>query len=230
MSALDLAEVGERSAPLSEGGPVPEPGRARLLRPHVPAFVTVVALQVVGALSGLGHLLDGDVQLGLRLRPAAHLGRVPLGWFSRRRTGEPAKVVSAVHPFIAHAPGGLVSVFVMPVASLVYLLSGAALVGSGGLAPVDLVPFLLLGLGPTAPVAAPGHGFDDLQAAGRAVGRITGVLDEPLLPEPATPVLPQGHRVELRARWSAGCRCRCRRGSGSPWSDRRARARARCCS
>ncbi|MEV0324243.1 ABC transporter ATP-binding protein [Streptomyces sp. NPDC050659] len=333
---------------------------AGLLRPHLPGFAAVVALQVVGALaglapllavvelgrtlpapgpaddghvwsvvaagaagllvqllctaasSGIGHLLDGKVQLTFRRQLAARLGRVPIGWFSRRRTGELAKVVGddvgAVHPFIAHTPGELVSAFVVPLASLVYLFTvdwrltlitlipvvlaialvplmmtparlreqeefdaamgritdsvvefvqgiavvktfggsgrahhrfrtatdefvstfsrwvhgisrtaagmqlvlsppfvllvvltgGAALITNGGLAPADLLPFLLLGLGLTAPVAALGHGFDDMQAARRAVGRIRDVLAVPYLPEPAHPVAPRGHRVELR--------------------------------
>jgi ATP-binding cassette subfamily B protein len=47
-------------------------------------------------------------------------------------------------------------------------------------------------------VAALGHGFDDLQAARRAVGRIRDVLAEPALPEPVRPVVPEGNRVELR--------------------------------
>ncbi len=282
---------------------------------------TVVVLGAVGlfvrlvftaASSGLGHVLDGKVQLTFRRELAAQLGRVPIGWFSRRRTGELAKVVgedvSAVHPFIAHAPGELVSAFVVPLASLVYLftidwrltlitlipvvmavllvpllmlpprlreqeeydaamgriassvvefvqgiavvkafggserahrkflkaaddfvtvflrwvrgmsvvaagmqlalsppfvllvvlIGGASLITSGGMPPADLLPFLLLGLGLTAPVAALGHGFDDMQAAGRAVGRIKEVLEVRPLPEPANPVTPQGHRVELR--------------------------------
>ncbi|WP_049565079.1 ABC transporter ATP-binding protein [Nonomuraea sp. SBT364] len=272
----------------------------------------LVRLLFTAASSGLGHVLDGRVQLALRRRLAERLGRVPIGWFSRRRTGELAKVVgedvSAVHPFIAHAPGELVSAFVVPLVSLVYLFSvdwrltlitlipvvlavalvpllmlparlreqeeydaamgrianavvefvqgiavvkafggserahrrfltaaddfvgifsrwvrgmsavaagmqlalsppfvllvvligGAALITSGGLAPADLLPFLLLGLGLTAPVAALGHGFDDLQAARRAVGRIKDVLDVRSLPEPARPATPLGHRVELR--------------------------------
>ncbi|WP_236725181.1 ABC transporter ATP-binding protein [Amycolatopsis orientalis] len=237
---------------------------------------------------------------------------MPLGWFSRRRTGELAKVVGedvgAVHPFIAHTPGELVSAFVVPLVSLVYLLTidwrltlitlipvvlavalvplmmtptrlreqeefdrgmagisssvvefvqgiavvkafggagrahrrfrtaaddfvatftqwvrgmagtaagmqlalsppfvllvvligGTVLIANGGLAPVDLLPFLVLGLGLTAPVAALGHGFDELQAARRAVGRIRDVLGVPPLPEPSNPVAPRGHRVELR--------------------------------
>ncbi|MGW5438541.1 ABC transporter ATP-binding protein [Nocardia asteroides] len=271
-----------------------------------------VKLLFTTASSGLGHLLDGRVQLSLRRLLAAQLGRVPIGWFSRRRTGELAKVVgedvSAVHPFLAHAPGELVAAFVVPLVSLVYLLTvdwrltlitlvpvllavllvplmmtptrqreqadfdaalgriadavvefvqgiavvkafgggdrahrrfrtavdefadtflrwarglspiaagmqlvlsppfvllvilvgGSFLITGGSLAPVDLLPFLLLGLGLTAPVAALGHGFDDLQAAGRAVGRIRAVLAVAPLPEPLDPVAPQGHRVELR--------------------------------
>ncbi|MGW7272594.1 ABC transporter ATP-binding protein [Streptomyces sp. NPDC054864] len=264
------------------------------------------------ASSGIGHIVDGQVQLTFRRQLAARLGRVPIGWFSRRRTGELAKVVGedvgAVHPFIAHTPGELVSAFVVPLVSLVYLftvdwrltlitlipvvlavalvplmmtptrlreqeefdaamgrisssvvefvqgiavvktfggsgrahrtfrtatdefvgtfqrwvhgisriaagmqlvlsppfvllvvlIGGASLITEGGLAPADLLPFLLLGLGLTAPVAALGHGFDEMQAARRAVGRIRDVLDVEPLPEPAHPAVPQGHRVELR--------------------------------
>ncbi|MER5650518.1 ABC transporter ATP-binding protein [Streptosporangium sp. NPDC002524] len=271
-----------------------------------------VRLLFTAASSGIGHVLDDRVQLSFRRRLAARLGEVPIGWLSRRRTGELAKVVgqdvSAVHPLIAHAPGELVSAFVVPLVSLVYLFTvdwrltlitivpvalavalvplmmtpsrlreqealdgamgrisnaavefvqgiavvkafgggerahrefltatdefagtfsrwvlgisgiaagmalalsppfvllvvltgGTTLVTAGSMTPADLLPFLLLGLGLTAPVAALGHGFDDLQAARRAMGRIRDVLAVPSLPEPAHPVAPRGHRVELR--------------------------------
>lgn len=285
---------------------------------HVWAVVLVgavgllVRLLCTAASSGIGHLLDGRVQLSFRRQLAARLGRVPIGWFSRRRTGELAQVVgddvSAVHPLIAHTPGELVSAFVVPLVSLIYLftidwrltlitlipvvlavalvplmmtptrlreqeefdagmgrvassvvefvqgiavvkafggsgrahrkfrtavgdfvdtffrwvrglapiaagmqlalsppfvllvvlIGGTVLITNDSLAPADLLPFLLLGLGLTAPVAALGHGFDDIQAARRAVGRIRDVLAVPSLPEPAHPLVPQGHRVELR--------------------------------
>ncbi|WP_031089440.1 ABC transporter ATP-binding protein [Streptomyces sp. NRRL WC-3549] len=271
-----------------------------------------VRLLFTAASSGIGHVLDGRVQLTFRRRLAARLGRVPIGWFSGRRTGELAKVVgedvSAVHPFIAHTPGELVSAFVVPLVSLVYLFTvdwrltlitlapvllavalvplmmtparqreqqefdgamgrisssvvefvrgisvvkafggsgrahrafltaaddfvdtfhrwvrglsriaagmqlvlsppfvllvvltgGAALITRAEMPPADLLPFLLLGLGLTAPVAALGHGFDETQAAARAVGRIRDVLAVEPLPEPAHPAAPRGHRVELR--------------------------------
>jgi len=262
--------------------------------------------------SGIGHLLDDRVQLSFRRRLAARLGLAPIGWLSRRRTGELAKVVgddvSAVHPFIAHTPAELVAAFVVPAVSLVYLFTvdwrltlitlipvvlavslvplmmtparlneqkefdaamgriadsvvefvqgiavvkafggservhrryrtavdeftgsfyrmvlglagiaagmqvvlsppfvllvvltgGAFLITDGGMPAADLLPFLLLGLGLAAPVEALGHGFDDLQAARRAVGRIRDVLAVEPLPEAERPVAPQGHRVELR--------------------------------
>jgi ATP-binding cassette, subfamily B, bacterial IrtA/YbtP len=85
-----------------------------------------------------------------------------------------------------------------PFVLLVVLVGGAVMIPSGALAPADLLPFLLLGLGLTAPLAALGHGFDDVQAARRAVGRIAEVLAVPALPEAEHPVAPQGHRVELR--------------------------------
>ncbi|MEZ7002199.1 ABC transporter ATP-binding protein [Streptomyces sp. AD55] len=85
-----------------------------------------------------------------------------------------------------------------PFVLLVVLTGGAVLVTHGALPPADLLPFLLLGLGLTAPVAALGHGFDDLSAAGRAVGRIRDVLSVPPLPEPGHPVPVRGGRVELR--------------------------------
>ncbi|WP_405166375.1 ABC transporter ATP-binding protein/permease [Nocardia sp. NBC_01499] len=272
----------------------------------------LVRLLFTAASAGIGHVVDSRVQLSFRRQLAARLGRVPIGWFARRRTGELAKVVGedvgAVHPFIAHAPGELVSAFVVPLVSLSYLctvdwrltlitlipvvlaialvplmmtpirlreqqefdtamgqiassvvefvqgisvvkafggsgrahskfrtaadtfvdtflhwvravsaiaagmqlalsppfvllvvlIGGTALITNGALAPADLLPFLLLGLGLTAPVAALGHGFDDMQAAWRAVGRIEDVLAVPPLPEPMNPVAAQGHRVELR--------------------------------
>ncbi|MFF9351285.1 ABC transporter ATP-binding protein [Streptomyces sp. NPDC014734] len=305
-----LLAVGELGRVLLAPGPI-DHDRVRIAV-IAGAAGMLLRLLFTAASSVIGHVLDGRVQLMFRRQLAARLGRVPIGWFSRRRTGELASVVgedvAAVHPFIAHTPGELVSAFVVPAVSLVYLFTvdwrltlitlipvvlavalvplmmtparrreqeefdgamgrianaavefvqgisvvkafggsgrahrafltaaddfvgtfrrwvhgisriaagmqlvlsppfvllvvltgGTALITNGGLAPADLLPFLLLGLGLTAPVAALGHGFDDLRAARRAVGRIRDVLAVPPLPEPADPVAPRGHRVELR--------------------------------
>ncbi|MFH8409806.1 ABC transporter ATP-binding protein [Streptomyces sp. NPDC018019] len=302
---------------------VVELGRALLLpgpldKGHVWTVVTVGAVGLFvrvlfGALSsGIGHLIDGELQLSVRRLLAEHLGRVPLGWYARRSSGELGQVVqndvAALHPLTAHTPGEVTSAVVVPLVSLVYLFvvdwrltlialvpvvlglalnlmlmsesrrrdqlaldaamgriagsavefvegisvvkafggagrahrafieaaddfadyflgwvrgvaalgalaslalsptfvlvviltGGTALITTDTMPPADLLPFLLLGLGLTAPVAALGHGLDDVQAAQRAAGRIQELLRVAPLPEPATPVAPRGHRVELR--------------------------------
>src|SRR5690606_22646988 len=119
---LAVAELGRTLLP-------PGPADPQHVRTVVIAGAAglLVRLVFTGASSGLGHVLDARVQLALRRELAARLGRAPIGWFSRRRTGELAKVVgedvSAVHPVIAHAPGELVAAFVVPLVSLVYLLT-----------------------------------------------------------------------------------------------------------
>ncbi|WP_243717571.1 ABC transporter transmembrane domain-containing protein [Actinomadura darangshiensis] len=267
MVVLQVIGAGAGLAPLLA---VVEPGRA-LQAPgpvdhgHVRLVVAAGAggllarLLFTAASSALGHLVDGRVQPALRRRLAERLGRAPIGWFSRQRTGELAKVVGedvgAVHPFIANSPGELVSALAValvplmmtpsrlreqadfddamgriagsvvefvqgiavvkafggaerahrrfltaaddftrvfyrmvrglsavaaamqvalspPFVLLAVLIGGTALITGGSLAPADLLPFLLLGLGLTAPVAVLGHGLDDLQAARRTVGRI----------------------------------------------------------
>lgn len=94
------------------------------------------------ASSGIGHLLDSDVQLSLRQALAEQLGRVPIGWLNRRRTGELATVVgddvSSVHPVIAHTPGALVSAFLVPLASILYLVGVDWVLTLITLAPVAL--------------------------------------------------------------------------------------------
>lgn len=81
---------------------------------------------------------------------------------------------------------------------LVVLIGGAALITTGNMDPTDLLPFLLLGMGLTAPVAALGHGFDDMVAAGQALGRVKGVLSTSPMDAPPAPATPAGHRVEFR--------------------------------
>ncbi|RAJ67162.1 ATP-binding cassette subfamily B protein [Streptomyces sp. Amel2xB2] len=85
-----------------------------------------------------------------------------------------------------------------PVVLLVVLTGGTALIASGTLAPADLLPFPLLSMALTAPVAALGHGLDEIHAAQRSAEQIQACLDAPVIREPAHPVPPQGTRVEFR--------------------------------
>jgi len=84
-----------------------------------------------------------------------------------------------------------------PFVLLTVLIGGSILITGGSMPAADLLPFVLLGVGLTAPIAALGHGFDDILAARRAVERIREVLDVPPVPEPERPVTPTGHRIDL---------------------------------
>src|SRR5690606_41957093 len=56
-----------------------------------------------------------------------------------------------------------------PFVLLTVLIGGSILITGGSMPAADLLPFVLLGVGLTAPIAALGHGFDDILAARRAV-------------------------------------------------------------
>ncbi len=85
------------------------------------------------------------------------------------------------------------------VALLVVLTAGTALIGAGLLQPVDLLPFVVLGIGLSAPVLAISYSVQDVRAGRAALGRVEELLATPPLPEPAhAPDLPLGPaRVEL---------------------------------
>ncbi|AGP53599.1 ABC transporter ATP-binding protein [Streptomyces rapamycinicus] len=268
---------------------------------------------LTAAAGGLGHLVDGELHLSLRRSLAQRLGRVPLGWYSHRSSGEVNGVVQGdvdtLHHLIAHAPGEFTSAVVVPAASFVYLAcvdwrltlvalipvvlgvsvhrllsteerrregmavgqamgrigassvefvegisvvktfggagrvhqryrraaddfadfflgyvagsaglaslsalvlsppfvlllvltGGTVLITEGSMPPADLLPFLLLSVALTAPVAALGHGMDNIHAAERSADRIHEMLSVEPLPRPVHPAAPHGDRVEYRA-------------------------------
>ncbi|MGH2944116.1 MAG: ABC transporter transmembrane domain-containing protein, partial [Solirubrobacteraceae bacterium] len=110
----------------------------RLLAPPADedAIRTLVAV-AVGAfglrllaqgLSGhITHLADNTFQLAVRRRIVAQLGRLPLGWFGARHSGEVKRAahddVGAMHYMIAHSVPDLVAGVVAPLTALVYLVT-----------------------------------------------------------------------------------------------------------
>ena len=85
-------------------------------------------LRLLGLAAGLQitHLADSDLQRHLRQRIAAHLARVPLAWLDgQRQTAERVLLedVGALHQLVAHLPNNLVAAVVVPLASLIYLLT-----------------------------------------------------------------------------------------------------------
>jgi ATP-binding cassette, subfamily B, bacterial IrtA/YbtP len=85
-----------------------------------------------------------------------------------------------------------------PFVLLVVFVGGTALITTGTMAPADLLPFPLLSVALTAPVAALAHGLDNIHAAERSAERIGAMLSVPPLPEPTRPAEPRNDRVEFR--------------------------------
>lgn len=92
------------------------------------------------------------------------------------------------------------AVLVVAPAVVLLLLTvvGAVLVTQDWLTGAELVPFLLLGPAVAAPMGVVGPRIQQIRAGQAAAVRITQLLHAPTLPEPATPVLPDGHHVRLR--------------------------------
>ncbi len=70
------------------------------------------------------------------------------------------------------------------------LAGGLAMASHGWVAPEDLVPVLVLGVGIAAPVLALGYAANTLRLAGDAAKRIAALLDTPALPPAAGTALP----------------------------------------
>ncbi|MFF0702690.1 ABC transporter ATP-binding protein [Streptomyces tendae] len=92
------------------------------------------------------------------------------------------------------------AVLVVAPAVVLLLLTvlGTVFVTQGRLTGAELVPFLLLGPAVAAPMGVVGPRIQQIRAGQAAAVRITELLHAPTLPEPATPVLPDGHHVRLR--------------------------------
>ncbi|TDD52961.1 ABC transporter ATP-binding protein [Nonomuraea terrae] len=83
---------------------------------------------------------------------------------------------------------------------LTMLAGGTALVSTGNLDALDLLPFAILGLGLAAPVQALDFHSHDLEMASAAAKRVGALLAAPTLPLPAEPRQPDldgGVRVEF---------------------------------
>ncbi|GAA1386800.1 ABC transporter ATP-binding protein [Pseudonocardia kongjuensis] len=80
---------------------------------------------ITGLALALTHFADVRLQALLRRRMAAHLGRVPLGWFSERSSGMVRKAaqddVHDLHQVVAHHPVEWVGAWVLPIAGIGYL-------------------------------------------------------------------------------------------------------------
>ncbi|MBD0735838.1 ABC transporter ATP-binding protein [Streptomyces sp. CBMA29] len=87
---------------------------------------------------------------------------------------------------------------VAPVTVLtVVLLGGTGLVAADVVRPVDVLPFVLLGLGLTAPIQRLGQAAGSMRSAQAAAGRVRELLGTPELTVPDTSRVPADGRVEF---------------------------------
>ncbi|GAB3931580.1 ABC transporter ATP-binding protein [Kribbella albertanoniae] len=285
------------------------------------AVVGWLAVGVAGAAGRLGllvagnlltHYVDADLQRQLRARLARHLSTVPLGWFSKKGSGELKKVldddIEDMHHLVAHAGLDVASAVGLPLAAIVYLVTvdwrmtlvtlallplamltisrahrtlpvrmqqlvtaqqsinnatveyvdgiqvikayrltgrawrrfsgavdefcdalaawsaesgralfasmallspaavlvvvigaGSAMISAGWLAPVDLLPFILVGVGLPAPYMTLVQGTQLLRKGKAAAGNVSAVLDEPSLPTVREPRMPSQWDIRFAA-------------------------------
>jgi len=124
MSIVPLVCVYEIAKRLAAAG---EPDTAAIQRLVVAVLAFGARLVAQGVASQITHLADNTLQLAVRRRVAAHLGRLPLGWFGARHSGDVKRAVqddvAAMHYLVAHSLPDLVAGLVAPLLSLAYLVS-----------------------------------------------------------------------------------------------------------
>ncbi|MGY6026519.1 ABC transporter ATP-binding protein [Streptomyces spinosirectus] len=89
------------------------------------AGALLVRLIVALVAGGISHLADNALQFHIRRSLVDRLGRVPLGWFSSRNSGQVKQAVQddvdAMHHLIAHSMLDITTATVVPATSLAYL-------------------------------------------------------------------------------------------------------------
>lgn len=92
----------------------------------------------------------------------------------------------------------VVEVVTAPVVVLVWLAAvGTWLTGGGAVAPVDVLPALVLGIGLTAPLLQLGYTGQAMRTALQARDSVTRFLQQPVQSRPERPVEPRGSTVRV---------------------------------
>lgn len=90
-------------------------------------FSLIVRMATTYTAFYISHNADNDFQLIIRRKMAKHLVKVPLGWFTNRSAGDVKKGmaddVMHIHYLIAHAALEMLTAFVIPLITIVYLLT-----------------------------------------------------------------------------------------------------------
>ncbi|GGZ30176.1 ABC transporter ATP-binding protein [Streptomyces inusitatus] len=136
----------------------------------IAAATMLAGLGLTLAAGALAHLADNDISLDLRRRLAAHLGRVPLGWFTERNSGlvrtSVGDDVSAMHHLVGHTVTDLTRAIVVPLVSLGWLFAT-----DWRLTLVTLIP-ICAGLALYARMTGSASARAGFEEYGRALARI----------------------------------------------------------
>lgn len=90
-------------------------------------FALIIRMGTTYTAFYISHNADNDFQLIIRRKMAKHLVKVPLGWFTNRSAGDVKKGmaddVMHIHYLIAHAALEMLTAFVIPLITIVYLIT-----------------------------------------------------------------------------------------------------------
>ena len=90
-------------------------------------FALIVRMATTYTAFYISHNADNDFQLIIRRKMAKHLVKVPLGWFTNRSAGDVKKGmaddVMHIHYLIAHAALEMLTAFVIPLITIIYLIT-----------------------------------------------------------------------------------------------------------
>ncbi|WP_445337685.1 ABC transporter ATP-binding protein [Clavibacter sp. CFBP 8614] len=183
LAAAVLLQAAASASGLAAVVAVAEIGRAAVADPGGPPAWGGVVLAAVAGLASLllgatadtlTHLADADLQLDLRRRIVARLGRVPLAWFDAHDAGRVRQAVqqdvAALHALVAHTLLDVTRLVVVTVASLVYLLTLDV--------PLALVCLLPLVAGVFLFARAMSGAMSSMAEYGRASAEIAGSVVE----------------------------------------------------
>ncbi|WP_199117810.1 ABC transporter ATP-binding protein [Pedobacter sp. ASV28] len=124
-SVVPFIAVAELSKVLLEQGPIDT--NAAWKACWIAFFALIIRMATTYCAFYISHDTDNDFQLYIRRRLAKHLVKVPLGWFTNRSAGDVKKGmaddVMHIHYLIAHAALELLTAFVIPVVTIIYLIS-----------------------------------------------------------------------------------------------------------
>lgn len=122
---LAIVELARVLLPSLDGAPVDDARAWAVV--WIAAAALFVRLATLMTAAYVTHLADLDLALDVRQRLVRHLGQVPLGWFGQRSSGVVRKTVvedvQALHVLIAHAALDITAAVVVPVATVLYLLT-----------------------------------------------------------------------------------------------------------